>query len=110
MKIEEISGMKFFRLFAFTLLAASMSGCGFFKDYSKGSTWSYFEEWDANVDFRIDKEEFFNGCVKDHFVEKDAQSSADTLFNKADEDKDGLLTSIEFYRWKIGMPEDTRST
>jgi len=109
MKIEENLAMKPFRLLTFILFAASVSGCAFFKDYSKDNTWSYFEEWDVNTDFRLDKEEFFNGCVKDHFVEKGARSNADTLFDQADENKDGKLTSIEFYKWKVNMPEDTKA-
>lgn len=77
------------------------SGCGFFKDYAKDNQWSYFEEWDANADAKVDKNEFAAGCVRDKFVKKADDPVIIEWFNKADEDKDGVLTGLEFYRWKI---------
>jgi Ca2+-binding EF-hand superfamily protein len=87
--------------FTFVFLLLALAGCGFFKDYSKNDQWSYFEEWDTTKDAKIDKQEFMAGCVKEDFVKTDEQAKADELFMKADENQDGFLTGLEFYRWKI---------
>ena len=107
MNIEENFFMKTTNLLLMLALIFSLASCGFFKDYSKEQEWSYFEEWDTNADAKVDKNEFIEGCVKDDFIEKNNTSAADSLFTKADEDKDGALTGLEFYRWKVRMvPED----
>jgi len=93
--------MKSTRLIVFIL--PLMASCGFFKDYTKDSQWSYFEEWDTKTDSRIDKEEFEAGCIRDGFVKKSDLAVAYSLFTKADENQDGSLTGLEFYRWKINM-------
>lgn len=96
--------MKPVNLFAFIFILLSFGSCGFFKDYSKDNRWSYFEEWDNNTDSRVDKEEFVKGCLRDGFVDKsNASTEADALFTKADENQDGFLTGLEFYRWKVRM-------
>ncbi len=83
-----------------------MASCAFFKDYSKENHWSYFEEWDTNIDTKIDKAEFAQGCVKDDFVgKKNNQSAVDAMFVAADENQDGQITALEFYRWKIHVEE-----
>ena len=97
--------MKYGR-FLLVLVLPLMASCAFFKDYSKDNHWSYFEEWDNNVDSKIDKTEFAQGCVKDKFVgKKDNQAAIDSMFVKADENKDGLISGLEFYRWKIHVEE-----
>jgi Ca2+-binding EF-hand superfamily protein len=89
------------------LLLPLMASCGFFKDYSKDNLWSYFEEWDLNTDSKIDKDEFTAGCVRDGFIGKNSLAMADPMFIKADENKDGALTGLEFYRWKIHVEDPT---
>lgn len=92
--------------FLLILTLPLVAGCGFFKDYSKDNHWSYFEEWDNNTDSKIDKQEFAEGCVKDKFVDKiENQAAIDSMFVKADENQDGQLTGLEFYRWKIHVEE-----
>lgn len=100
MNIEENFFMKPLYFLALGSLL-TLGSCGFFKDYSKDNHWSYFEEWDSNTDMHIDKEEFANGCIRDGFIKKDERATADNLFTAADESKDGELTGIEFYRWKV---------
>ena len=96
--------MKSFRLLAFIPVMLLLGSCGFFRDYSKYNYWSYFEEWDNNTDSKVDKGEFVNGCLRDGFVSKaGASTAADSLFAKADEDQNGFLTGLEFYKWKIKM-------
>jgi hypothetical protein len=85
------------------LLLPLMASCAFFKDYTKDNQWSYFEEWDTKTDSEIDKEEFEAGCVRDGFIKKGDVAAADSLFTKADENHDGSLSGLEFYRWKIDM-------
>jgi hypothetical protein len=89
--------------YTFLLLLPLMVSCGFFKDYSKDNHWSYFEEWDSNVDSKIDKTEFAAGCATHGYVDKKKPDTAvsEELFVKADENKDGVITGLEFYRWKI---------
>lgn len=92
------------RVIELFLLALVLGGCGFFKDYSKDNEWSYFEEWDSNADFRIDKSEFAAGCLKDGFIGKiDETEATKSMFASADENQDGQLTGLEFYRWKVKM-------
>lgn len=98
--------MKSVRLIA--ILLPLMASCGFFKDYTKENHWSYFEEWDTNADSKVDKEEFAAGCVRDEFIDKKDRMAADPMFLKADENQDGVLTGLEFYRWKIAF-EDKKS-
>ncbi len=92
--------MKAIKLFCLILFFGS---CGFFKDYTKDNQWSYFEEWDTQTDSKIDKNEFVAGCVRDGFVEKNNTAAADPMFARADENQDGFLSGLEFYRWKIKM-------
>jgi hypothetical protein len=107
MNIEENFLMKATNLLLMIAITLSLVSCGFFKDYSKGEKWSYFEEWDANADAKVDKNEFIEGCLKDDFIQKNDTGAADSLFTKADEDQNGILTGLEFYRWKVRMvPED----
>ena len=106
MNIDDNYSMKSFSLLAVALLMLLLGSCGFFRNYAKGNTWSYFEEWDVNTDMRVDKGEFVSGCMKDGLIKKtDAPVAADTLFTTADENKDGLLSSLEFYKWKVHLPD-----
>lgn len=86
---------KIFGIFLIVMLLGQ-SGC-LFKSYVHDDNWVYFEDWDVNDDSKIDSTEFVNGYARDKF--KDDQS-AQAIFTACDDNEDGVVTGLEFYRWE----------
>lgn len=100
---------KIFGLFLSVVLLLQ-NGCAY-KPYGRDDNWVYFEDWDMNSDSKIDSTEFVNGYVRDELFKEDrsrgatssatAEESAKALFLTCDENKDGVVSGLEFYRWEV---------
>jgi hypothetical protein len=104
----------------FLLITASFTSC-LYKP-AVDDNWVYFEDWDMNSDSRIDSAEFVSGYLRDDLYKDrfegsvadkagSAEEAARTNFTICDDDKDGLIRSLEFYHWELNRnPEPKRDT
>jgi hypothetical protein len=87
--------------------AVAVSSCSYKSIHN--DNWVYFEDWDMNDNLRIDSAEFVSGYLRDDVFEREkaktasVEETAKSSFETCDENKDGLVSSLEFYHWEVNL-------
>jgi len=87
--------------------AIAISSCSYKSIHD--DNWVYFEDWDADDNSRLDSAEFISGYLRDDVVKKDTtkaasgEEAARASFGACDENNDGLVSGLEFYRWEVKL-------